>query len=647
MVYYISNSPELFDGVETATIEDAYKYCHNRRVLGIDTETEGLFNHENKVIMLQIGDSNNQYVIDTRTVDISSLKPILENPVIIKVLANAKFDYKFFRMIGIMLNNIWDVQLAEMVLTTGLRGESVGLAATALKYLNKKLNKDIRNKFVGLNGRPFTLQQIKYGAEDVEVLLGIRLEQLKAIEKLELELVLYLENNFVDVLADIEYNGFYLNSEMWLKLFGANKQGLILARQALDEYVINNKHNAFIDHQTSLFGDAMTSLVNWDSPKQVIEYLKFLEIPTEVIVKGVKKDTCEEKHLKKFAKKHEFIPIYLNYKGIAKEVSTYGEKFLKNINKKTGRVHSDYWQIVSTGRISSSEPNLQNIPAREDENGSQPFRECFRAEEGKVLIVADYSQQEPRITADKSKDEALVEFYLNGDGDTHSMVASRMFSEIEGHEVKITKGDPRRQIGKVLNLKLDYGGSAYTVKDDLGTDEKDAQGFIDALKAAFPGKEKYFKEVIKNTLDKGYILIDDVTKRKSFVQGYDKYIKLQEELNDLNEYGINKRGFPWSEYYKLKGGIERAAKNYPIQGTGGSMTKCAAILLKKECLILGIYDKIKIVNLVHDEIVVEVPIDLASKVSKLLSKVMEQAGALFCKTVPMPADAVVCEYWMH
>ena len=287
---------------------------------------------------------------------------------------------------------------------------------------------------------------------------------------------------------------------------------------------------------------------------------------------------------------------------------------------------------------------MQNIPNAEKFPG---FRGCFVAPKGTKLIVADYSQQEPRITADKANDSILLDFYENGDGDTHSLVASKMFSVIEGKEVKITKGDPRRQIGKVLNLKLDYGGSAYTVKHDLKTTEEEAQKFIDALKSAFPQKETYFKACKKQALKEGYVLIDPITNRRSWL---DRHDRLQEVTKELDILKKSKSPIPkemWSDFFTIRGQIERSAMNFPIQGTAASMTKLAAWLFYEAVQKLNLLDKIKIVNMVHDELVLEVIDEYVIQASRMIEDAMVKAGALFCTKVKMVVDPVVTEYWDH
>lgn len=642
MVYFVGGSGFIASNFKTATIEDCFNYCWDKPVLGVDSETEGFFNFNNSMIMLQIGDEKNQFVIDTRVTDISMLKSVFESTRILKLFWNFKFDCKFLAKANLPTRNVFDGMLAEVIIRNGYKNNDYSLGHAVRKYCNRELDKSTRNQFIGLKGAPFTDKQIKYGAEDVEFLIEIYKKQTNSLKIKDLEVTAKIENRFVEVLSQIELNGFYLNSDKWKHLDGMNKENLIKARQVLDNYIIDNNHERFIDNQLDLFSTEKKVTVNWDSPKQTIEYLKFLGVDTTVTDKrtGLIKDTCEETHLKKYKSKFEFIGIYLTYKGLAKSVSTYGLEFLKHINPVTGRIHSNYWQIVTTGRMSSNDPNLQNIPAGEE------YRSCFEGQGDNMLVVADYSAQEPRVTADKCQDPALIDFFFNGDGDIHSLVASKMYSVIEGKEVKVTKQNApeKRQIGKVLNLKLDYGGSAYTVKDDLKVSEEEAQKFIDALEQAFPTKKSYFDSVIKDTFNNGYILIDNVTRRKVFIDGFENFKQMQKDAK--NPRVIKNKSF-WSTFYKFKGSVERASKNFPIQGTSGSMTKLAAILLTDKLEELNLVSHIKIVNMVHDEIVLEVSPVYINKACELISNCMELAGKTFCKTIPMIAEAIVCKYWKH
>lgn len=217
-----------------------------------------------------------------------------------------------------------------------------------------------------------------------------------------------------------------------------------------------------------------------------------------------------------------------------------------------------------------------------------------------------------------------------------------MYEVIEGKYPNITKKDPRRQHGKILNLKLDYGGTAYSVKDDLGKSQEEAEQLIEALSRAFPGKTSYFEAKITETFAQNYILIDDVTKRKSYLE---KHFNIYNQYAGKDSRTIDKK--EWSKFFTAKSSIERAAKNYPIQGTGGSMTKLASILFYKWIQKNSMWDKVHITNLVHDEIVVECIEKLADKVAEKLTECMVFAGSVFCKKVPMKAEPVITQYWKH
>lgn len=650
MIYFIGPQSVLkeYDGINYATMEECVAYCSNKTVLGVDTETEGYFNFKKKIVMLQIGDKENQYVIDVRHTDISPLKPILESFKITKLFWNAKFDYKFLKFHGIEVQGIYDGMLVEVILNNGY-DISYSLEVACLKYCNKQLDKSTRNQFVGLQGEPFTLKQIVYGAEDVENLITIKDKQDIELKDKELEVASRLENRFVKVLSEIEYAGFYLNPDKWLLLDNKNKDKKDKAREILDEYVLQNNHSDFIDYQLSLFDTGYRCAINWDSPSQVIEYLKFLGIDTKVKDKstGGLKDSCEEKHISKFAKEFEFIPLYLTYKKWAKSVSTYGLEFLNHINKNTGRIHSNYWQIVTTGRMSSNDPNLQNIPAEED------FRMCFEGQGDNMLVVADYSGQEQKVVADQCLDPSLVDFHLNGDGDMHCLVTRKVFPEVANLTTKEIKENhkDKRNFAKTIGFALNYGGSEHTIADRLQIPVDEAKTLVEAYFAGFPDMTKHFEQVTKETMNNGYILIDNVTKRKFFIKDFDKLKDLEKRFTPefWEKYRINKEPYKQMvrEYFVTKGKIQRWSQNMPVQGTSGSMTKTAAIMIYDRLTKMQLHDSIKIVNIIHDEIVLESKPDTIEVASSIITECMESAGSVFCKTIPMIATSVVSKYWTH
>ena len=204
-------------------IEDVVKYCETKQVLGVDTETEGFDFTCKKMIMFQIGDEENQYIIDTRFVSIEPLRNILESKSIIKIFHNAKFDYKFIKATSnIETECVYDTFLAERVINCGKTGMKYGLKDVCKTYLNVELNKEVRNQFIGLTGQPFRSAQIIYGAKDVEYLIGVRNHQLPLIDTNKLNNVVNLENEAVLAFADIEYNGLDLDTEQWKTLEDIN-----------------------------------------------------------------------------------------------------------------------------------------------------------------------------------------------------------------------------------------------------------------------------------------------------------------------------------------------------------------------------------------------------------------------------------------
>jgi DNA polymerase-1 len=343
------------------------------------------------------------------------------------------------------------------------------------------------------------------------------------------------------------------------------------------------------------------------------------------------------------------LPIYLKYKGIQKEMSTYGEDFLRNnLNPVTGRIHSEYFQLADTGRITSSNPNLQNIVATDDEGEVHPLRKCFIAEEGSSLVLADYSQQEPRITAEYSQDPYLIDFILHGDGDSHSLVSSMISEYLLGTPIKVTKkNNPLvsrfnlkiRDVGKKLNLGLDYGKTAYSVKDDLDTTQQEAQKLLDIIASKTPKKQEYFQKWINFVKKNGYIIIDFVTNRRCWFSQYDDYVKLEDAVRNNRDKKI------YSEYSKVKGTLERFSRNYRIQGSGGSMTKLAAVYFYQEMDKRNWLDDVYLVNLVHDELDIESKNEYKDEVAKIASDYMIKAGEKFCKIIPMKAEPIISDCW--
>ena len=441
MIYTLGIDTNDFEHKEVYEIQN---YFRNKSLVQLDTETDGFDKFNNNLTCFQLGDFHNQYVI---TPDyLHYFQEMLETKTLL--MHNAKFDLGFLYKYGIFPNSVFDTFLAECVLFNGDFTHRKGLGKVAKARLDVDLDKTVRDN-IWKEG--LTKRVIEYAAMDVKYLEKIKDSQEIEILEKKLTKCLKIENNYVLVLAYIEFCGFKLDKDLWLDKIKHNKEDLDKAREFLDNYIISNGYSKYIDYQGDLFSDKLKVRINWDSPLQVIEFFKKLNIPVDIIEKGEEKESVGAKYIAKYTNDYPIIDPYLKYKEFQKVVGTYGENFIKQINKTTGRLHTNYTQIMNTGRISSGGKNkenkteyinMQNIPADKE------TRSCFVSEEGNVLVVADYSGQEQVVLANKSLDPNLLKFYDDGLSDMHSFTASNMYPELHGmplDEIKKNHKDKRQK----------------------------------------------------------------------------------------------------------------------------------------------------------------------------------------------------------
>ena len=358
MIYFISDTLSHTKQFENGTIEQAAEYCKSKKVLGVDTETEGFDFTCKKMIMFQIGDEDHQFIIDTRFVSIEPLREVLESKEIIKLFHNAKFDYKFIKKWGnICCEGVYDTFLVERVLNCGKLNYGYSLKDVCKRYLNVELNKEVRNQFVGISSQPFKDTQITYGAKDVEYLIKIHTHQQDTIDKYQLRNVVELENEVVLAFADIEYNGLDLDVESWQKIEKVNTDKAEELETSLDVMVTNDDRlQKFVSKyvQTDMFTaveDLRKIDIKWTSPKQVLEVFQCL-VP--------KLDNVNGKQMYKYRFQYPLIDKYVKYKEAMKLCTSYGDAFFKNL-KGDNKIHTNFHQILDTGRVSSSKPNMHFI----------------------------------------------------------------------------------------------------------------------------------------------------------------------------------------------------------------------------------------------------------------------------------------------
>jgi len=430
MIYLVSNQVNAFGGeFNQISLSEAIQLVSSLNYVGLDTETEGLDCHTKKLLSLQLGDKNNQVVFDIASFEgrIPHLvKDYLNESKQTFIIQNAKFDLQFLYKQDVIIEKVFDTMLAETILTNGLQLGGRDLKTLCEKYCQVDLDKSIRGQIItkGLNAAV-----IKYAAYDVVYLEDIMLKQLKLIKRLQLLNAVALDNEFVKVLAYIEYCGIKLDWEKWRTKSVKDLELVVSTQSALNKWLLDNGYRKYFDGIPDLFTGEMQCILNWNSSKQVIELFESLGINCTVKAHGETKKTVEEKAIGKFKDKFPILKLYFEYKAAIKLTSTYGLSWKSMINPVTGRIHTKFQQLMNTGRLScgsakENKPNLQNLPSDE------LTRSCFISEPGYKFIAADYSSQEQIVLANFSKEENLINFYKKGFKDMHSYVAFLMYPVI-------------------------------------------------------------------------------------------------------------------------------------------------------------------------------------------------------------------------
>jgi len=633
-------------------------YFKDKKEVGFDTETTGFDPYLNDLLLYQLGDRENQFVFDAESIPVTVVKGILEDKDKIILMQNAKFDLRFLYVFGIIPENVYDTYLAEAVLFTGIKTARKALDFLAEKYCGVKLNKSIR-KAIHYEGK--TQRVIKYAAGDVTWLGLIKEAQEEELKKKDLLTALALDNLFVKVLAYTEYCGIYLNNRLWERKMTKDLEEYEDYKEKLNNWVLEHELIDFIDPQLDLFNANRSCGIKWSSSQQVGALMKSLGVD---ITTSNDKESVEAKFLKKQSDKTDLIPLYLSFKAAEKKVSTYGDNFLNLINPITGRIHSSFTQILSTGRMSCGGKqgkletvNLQNIP-RDSET-----RSCFTIQHhDNALVNSDYSSQEPILIANFSQEEKLIKFYKDGNKDMHSYIASLIFPELKDKSLEEIKEEfpEQRYLAKTAGLAMNYGAGGITIAENADTTVEEGEEVYNVYMKAFPDLKEFFKKCHESAFKNGYILFNDVSRRKSFIPYFEDFKSLEAEVKvagfwDNYRWHKEKQTAQFENrlkplvknYFKKRSEIERIAQNYPIQGSAADCTKLAGVYLFQFIMENNLFNILKISNIVHDEYLCECPKTLAERAAKTLKECMERAGDKFCKIVKLEAIPVINEKWEH
>jgi len=522
---------------------------------------------------------------------LAKIKPILENPAIKKVGQNLKYDQHVLANHGIAINGIaHDTLLQSYVFESH---KSHGMDALSERHLGfKPISFE---EVAGKGAKQVTFNQVtvetaaEYAAEDADITLQLHhamYPQVAADSKLDY-IYSHIEMPSSQALFNIERNGVLIDRAM-------------LASQSNE---IGNKLIALENQAYELAGQPF----NLASPKQLQEILfdKLGIKPTKKTPSGA--PSTDEDVLQELALDHPLPKVLLEYRGLAKLKSTYTDKLPRMINASTGRVHTSYNQAVAiTGRLASSDPNLQNIPVRSAEG--RRIREAFIAPAGSVIVSADYSQIELRIMAHLSQDAGMLKAFANNE-DIHRHTAAEIFG------VELTQVDSeQRRYAKVINFGLIYGMSAFGLAQNLNIDRASAQSYIERYFARYPGVRDYMQST------------RDMAKQRGFVETYFGRRLWVPEINSPN--GMRRAG------------AERAAINAPMQGTAADLIKLAMIAVDQWLGEAKL--QTKLIMQVHDELVLEVPEAELAVVKAKLTELMQGVAQL---SVPLLVEVGVGKNW--
>ena len=589
----VSSKEEHFEIVETTEIPKVEKLYYYLQTEECDNSE---FIIKRKITGISIySDNKIYYIVENKDFE-QQLKSLFENEKIEKYGYDLAQDYILLKQIGITMKNIaYDAKIAAYILNPTSKYTLDVIARDYLEidngeYLQSQgANKEAEQtslfdtQEVDKKDESSKIENSLY-AEEIYKLAEVTMKKLEEIDAVEL--FKKIDMPTVEVLAEMQWNGMYVDL------------------QELEEYGQQLKDRLEILTQEiyELTGEEF----NINSTKQLGEIL-FEKLKLPVVKKTKSGYSTDVDVLEKLRDEHPVIEKILEYRQLMKLNSTYVEGMKPYINPKTKRIHSFFHQtITATGRISSTEPNLQNIPTR-FELGKQ-LRKVFKPAEGYLYIDADYSQIELRVLAHVSNDEHMVQAFINGE-DIHRQAASKVFNTPID---EVTK--EQRSNAKAVNFGIVYGISDFGLGEQLHISRKKAKQYIEQYLEQYSGIKQFMDDVVENAKEKGYV--ETQFKRRRYIP----------ELKSSN-YMVRQFG-------------QRAAMNTPIQGTAADIMKIAMINVLKELKTRNM--KSKIVLQVHDEMMIEAALDEVDEVKDLIKQCMENACKL---NVPLIAEVSEATNW--
>ena len=565
-----------------------------------DTETTGfdIFNDRIVGLSLAVEPFKAWYVpfLEKDTPEYAEIvRPLFEDEKIAKIGQNIKFDLMVLRRLGITIRGrMYDTMILHYLLDPESRHN---MNALAEKYLNYKPIEI--ETLIGKGSKQLTMDLVnvervnEYAADDADVTLHLNQAPYPMIEQIGLQhLYFEIEEPMIAVLADIEMAGVRIDSEA-------------LAVYAVE---LNRK---LAELEAAIRTEAGEPNLNINSARQLGEVLfGKMRIAEKPKMTKTKQFCTDEDYLQSFARKHRIVDLILEYRGVKKLLSTYVEALPQLVNRSTGRIHTSFNQAVTaTGRLSSTNPNLQNIPVRDD-MGRRIRKAFIPSDDDHLLLSADYSQVELRLMAHLSGDESLIAAFEHGE-DIHAATAAKLFNKTLD---EVTSEERRR--AKTANFGIIYGISAFGLSQRLEIPRKEAKEIIDGYFASYPGVKRYMDNVVEKAKEEGFV---------STIFGRRRY------LNDIASHNAIARGL-----------AERNAVNAPIQGSAADIMKIAMINVHRRFAAEGI--RSRVILQVHDELVVDMLRSEQERVTAIVTECMESAAQLKVRLI---ADAGVGGNWLE
>jgi DNA polymerase I len=583
-----------------AELASAAAELSGHAAIGFDTETTALDPYRGRMRLVQFSAPGGAaYIIDLDrfrqsdgTPDRAALAPLcalLAAPRPVKVAHNAKFDAKWTKhQLDTELGGIFDTMLASQLVSAGESEDRHSLAAVAARYLDETVDKS--EQLSDWSGE-LSAAQLEYAARDAALMLPLRERLIELLKRDELVEVAQLEFQCVLPVACLELAGIFLDKERWREQLAiVEKRRAILAEEL--QVMLAEESS-----QQSFFGPTRND-INLDSHVQLTKALKR-------VLPGVElPNSTRNWKLQPLAAEHKVIEVLLEYRTVQKALTSYGENILNEINPVTGRIHANFHQIgAPTGRFACTNPNVQQVPHAVE------YRRCFRAPEGRKLVIADYSQIELRILAHVTEDKGFIDAFNSG-ADLHRVTAAQIFNTpLE----EVTR--EQRDFAKRLNFGVVYGIGAQRFSMMTGIPLTEAESILARYFQTYRGLDTWLRDAARKA----------VRERTARTMA-GRLARFNFDAEDRQAASL----------------AQRNGKNMPIQGASADILKRALRLL---------HDRLKettarLVNIVHDEIVVEADAADAPEIARTVEEAMCAAGEEYVTRVPVKVETEVADEWV-